>query len=557
VDDEPTKFQLAAQKMAQNIASSALSGPLKHDSVPFTPSAASLLRQFTPVISTAAERRDDERSSSSGGAVDAAVERRKAQLAQDFAQLLHKDGGASSYLSFAQQLRQRALRQRGAGEDGDTEAAGDGAREAKDGSAVDRDGRGGSGEGEEESAEEGQWRGEAQLADQENDPASFPPTVRWLVESAMAKAKTLAEQYNLLSYARESAKVDLETLGAQEVGAKKALEQLKGKEDVLSRKRYERTKRLLVAIRKDRRAAQKLLEELDSVLGTMKKRSGERIKDGYNLIPKARFVVSSMGLDNLVSGPDLASNYRDEVLCMVNPSQFFESYIVRHGTLGFRQYFEIILRLLGDDMKSANPSRGIGQLKAIRDALFYAEISYQIYESVGAAHQKLQRMRKLNLQEEGSYVAKTMLIKHLDHSLEVSVARGSESPLPVATIPVSFQTDHFAALTELFDEHLVDQFIMPDCDSGERRKLRFDIQRRYGIPLRRTVPESWKNAPQSPPLEAQLAAVQEKAPPPEPRPPQAEHAPATLHAPSVKLEMAQAAAREALEKVDESYWRRR
>jgi hypothetical protein len=529
------------------VAMAASSGPLKQDSIPFTPapSAASVIAAFGKAAGEAMARAVDDRNKGDGGrrmssearGADVAAEKRKVNVARSFAQILHPDGsGANVYVGFARQLRKIFWRQQGAaakgaagdavggdggadedfsgsevvgegddggdggdfgwnsvgqldGGDGDDAAPiGDGQWAEDGGSSAEKAGRRGDG------AKAGQQKKLSRFAKQESRLSDFPPHLRWIMRGAMGRSRSAAEQHNLLNYAKEMAKMDGETYGAQAAAAEKQLERLKKKEDEFSRKRYARTKKLLAAILGDKAKAEKLQEQLERVLGRMQERNGDRIRDGYNLLPKARFVIpSAEGFGGLVSGTDLASVYREEVLCMVNPSQFFENFMLRHGSLGFRVYLDIILRLLGDDIKSANPSRGIGQLQATRDGLFFAEISHQIYLCVIGADQKLRRIRIVTEKEEGAYVPITMGIAYGGKGLEVSVARQNGQPMHVATIPVGDRTDHFAALTELVNGNFVDEIVMANCDGEEGRKLRFAVQRRYGLPMRRSAPLHWKS----------------------------------------------------------------
>jgi hypothetical protein len=464
--------------------------------MPFTPNAASLLAQARPTAPSTPAEGDSRRAQAGKGdaarGADLYLERKKTQVAHDFALLMHPGGGrAASYQNFFQRLRNHAGRRQtttsGGGatdlqEEGREETAAETQSRTADDGSVDADLDGSAGKEEEK----------ARLAEQETNLSEFSPKLRWILEEVTGESKSAAEQYNFLNCAREMAKMEAEAYASQEAEAQRQLqnvrEQLKSATDDGKNWLSDRCKwmeGLHVAIQADRQKAQKLFEQLDAIVTTFEARHRNRIRDGYNLIPKARFVVANAGLEGRLSSADLASNYRDQVLCMVNPSQFFENFMVRHSALGFRTYFELILQLLGDDIKSANPSRGIGQLQAIRDSLFFAEISHQIYLLVGAASQKLQRIRIFTQKEKGVYVPALIAINFQKDHLEVAVARGKGQPCFVKDIPCGANADHFAELTEVINRFYPDAVALLNFEGNDGRSFRFAVQRRYGLPMSR------------------------------------------------------------------------
>ena len=387
VDDELTKSQKRVQQSLIASMATSTRGPVKEDSVPFVPAAATLLKE-KPEKSTIAHQaggikvqsqRDASRSQ------DMNTEKEKTQQAHDFAQRLHPDGsGAQRYISFEKQIRGLFWRKQiaaakkfdvrrddndeeddsqpiaaeaesvdlGEGSDGESQewrGSGEGEDVMPDGAAA-AEGDGG-GDGSEESplatGEHGAVTSRVVeyrplRAKQESNPNDLPPQLQWLLREAMGESPSAAEQHNLLNYTKECTKIDIRTCALQEAAAQKQLDQLKGKEDDFSRKRYDRIKKLKAAIRGDLRRAERLLAQLESVIGTMQRKNGDRIRDGYNLIPKSRFVVASMGLEGRVSEDNLASDYIAEVLCMVNASQFFENFMLRHIAMGFEEYVEVM-----------------------------------------------------------------------------------------------------------------------------------------------------------------------------------------------------------------------
>ncbi|MDR2664125.1 MAG: hypothetical protein LBB14_01160 [Puniceicoccales bacterium] len=467
---------------------SALTGPVKRDSMPLIPNAASLVATEKP--KTPAPK--------TGQNIDQALLRKEAQLASDFSQILTpNEGKASLYSNFFQRLRSRFQRQRDVSLGGKRtgllrEDQRETAETEGEDESVDTD-------SEETPEKEVGKKGQVRLAEQETDPAEFPPELRWILEEVARLSKSVAEQHNFLCCAREMAKAGTETYGAQEAAAKQRLQDLQkqlaeasGPQKERLRATCARTEGSLVAIRADQERTQGLLNLINSVLSALEKKSGDRIRDGYNIIPKARSVIASSGLGGVLSAPDLASNYRNEVLCMVNPGQLFENFMVRYKTMGFPAYVRVILLLLGDDIKSANPSRGIGQLQAIRDGLFFAEISYQIYLSVGAANQKLQRIRILAEKENNSYEPCLLNVSFQHNRLEIAIARGKGQPCFCRDIRLADDSDHFSELTEIIDSFCVDRIVMANCEEGEARSLRLSVQRRYGLPIQRSIPHHWE-----------------------------------------------------------------
>jgi hypothetical protein len=399
--------------------------------------------------------------------------------------------GVASYQNFFQRLRNHAWRRQSTAPGGRAADLPDGREEetaasaqphAMDDGSVDADSGRSSGQGEEG----------ARLAEQETDPSEFPVEFRWILEEMVVQSKSAAEQYNFLSCACEMARLEMEAYDVQEAEAQRQMQNMReqfekatGSEKDRLSGRCKWVEGLCGAIQEDRQKALKLLMQLNAAQSAFEGRNRSRIRDGYNLVPKARFVVANAGLEGRLSSTDLASNYRDQVLCMVNPSQFFENFMVRHSKLGFRTYFALILQLLGDDIKSANPSRGIGQLQAIRDSLFFAEISHQIYLLIGAANQKLQRIRILMKKEKGDYVPALIIIDFQGDHLEIAIACGEEQPCFVKNISYKSHTDHFAELTEVIDRFCPGATVLLNFEGNEGRSFRFAIQRRYGLPISR------------------------------------------------------------------------
>jgi hypothetical protein len=471
----------------------------------FVPNAASLVKaaQASAVAKETAKTFGDETEPTSRRAVDRHPERRKEELAAAYEQRIHPNGDGSSYVTFAKLLWKESGREDGSG------AAGDDASSETATGLEDQLGTGGDGDhqaaaqdgGDTAIGDAGGGEASGTLAEQETDIASYPPDVQRLLRMAMAESKSVTEQHNLLSYALANIEVDIATYDAQEQNAESLMGRLAAKDDSKSKAKMERTGKLLTAIRADLKAAKSLQSQLVRVLSSMRQRDGRRIDDGYNLAPKAHFVIANMrtgGTDGGVSALELAGNYRDEVLNFKNPSQFFDNFMLRHGTVGFKKYITLILQLLGDDIKSANPSRGTAQLRAIRDGLFFAEMSNQIFESVRDLEHRLDHLLIVRRMEEGTYESCILHIVHATDRLYLFLATGEKNPDFRLEIIFAPRMDHFALLSEIvFDEHVDGIVFYADPADTVAATLRRAIMSRYGINVQRALPAAAPQIPKS------------------------------------------------------------
>jgi hypothetical protein len=481
-------LQSAIQALQQAPGAQPAGEDAVQDRSAFVPNAASLVK----AAQASGERALADAPSGSGQGLqrgtDRTTERKKQEQALVYDQRIRPDGDGASYLAFAREVRRDAARQEGEG------TAGEGAGEAK----ITGDGEEGQAatqqEGEGTAEGEGELAGK--LADQETDLANYTPDMQRLLRMATAQSKSVTEQYNLLAYTLAHTEVDIAAYTAQEGNAEALMERLKGKDDPKGKSKRERTEKLLTAIRADLKTAKALKGQLEKVLGAMRQKDGQRIDDGYNLAPKSHFVIAHMraeGKDGGASAAELASNYRDEVLNFRNSSQFFDNFMLRHNAVGFKKYIALILQLLGDDIKSANPSRGTAQLRAIRDGLFFAEMANQIFEGIRDLEHKLDHVLVVRKMEEGTYEPRVLHIAYEPERLQLSVSVGKTDPEFRREIAFAPLVDHFAQMSEIvFDEHVDSIAFYADPNDQDATKLRRAITRRYGLEVRRSQPGQWK-----------------------------------------------------------------
>ncbi|MDR2667834.1 MAG: hypothetical protein LBB38_02235 [Puniceicoccales bacterium] len=521
-----------------NAAAAARVDEKKKDTIPFVPSANAM------AVSEARKRErdsvtvapDGRRSELPGRSQNLVAEQKKAQLAGEFAQLLHlpsdvKSGAAPGvYVNFAKKLSNIFQRRQSSSakktdlrssddeddddalplslgvdepddggdgddfheegelesdEDGELASAG-GAEVGREDVAIDRAKAGGSGERKTVTWKQ-LWSRHA------GDLENYPPHLLRLLVAAEKQSKSVAEQHNLLNYAKQCAKIDVEMLGSQEAAAEKQLDILKTREDEFSKKRYERTKKLLAAIRRDRRSAEQFLAQVESAIGVIERERGDQLRDEYKIVPKARFVSSEMGWSGFDAGAELAVDYVSDVLAIDGASLFFENFIGKHMAMGFETYFDAMLKLLGADIASIDPSREVAHLLAVRQALFDAEISHQIYDSVVLIDQKLEHIGIMLERESGYYEPVWMKIEVDEDMLTVSTARGYGPMEPVKTIAVSNRSNHFAELTKLVNSLHADGIYMENCATGWGRDLFYGVRVRYGLPMLRRELPGWRS----------------------------------------------------------------
>ncbi|MDR2577042.1 MAG: hypothetical protein LBC42_03295 [Puniceicoccales bacterium] len=451
--------------------------------VPFKPAKSLLPKDESQVL----KRRERE---SAGAASDVQIERKKSQIATSHSAKMGDENGGPRYLNFVNQLRDNVMREPAEEiPDGGGMVAAD---QKEEGAAAGTDKEG---LAEEEPAEGEEAKGETHdLASQETDLSAYPKELRNLLRMAMAESKSTAEQHNFLSCAKACVEEDIAAYASQQSAAESLLEQLQGKTDDVSKKKLKRTQNYLEANKKQMTSARSLRDQLQSLLGHMRKNDGRRIDDGYNLIPKASAVVAKMAPSAGVAGAELASNYREEVLTMKNSSDFFDNFMLKHRNVGFQKYIEMVEQLLGDDIRSINPSRSPEHLLSVRNAIFAACMSFQIFCNVHGADQKLRRIFNMRLKAAGIYELRTILIELTDDGMRLSLSLGRREPTFLKNIRINARSNHFAELSEIVYDNDIDGFIVPDCLEGWRREFRFAVTRRYGLPVERDLPIDWKMA---------------------------------------------------------------
>jgi hypothetical protein len=205
------------------------------------------------------------------------------------------------------------------------------------------------------------------------------PLAELLLEEAALSFSEVTEQHNMLNYL--SSINDFET-GHAEVElatAEKMLKRLDNRTDgkgIELRKDY--SKRIEDLSSKIEFSGA-IKSELEVARQTLQNAHGQEIKDGYNVIPKVAGVVSPMveaGTER-VSVISVADAYRSMLSagdCVTVLDICCETFGVGEIEAGCK----IMMAVSGLDIDSVNPSRDMHVLIAVRDALYWVEVSVQL-----------------------------------------------------------------------------------------------------------------------------------------------------------------------------------
>jgi hypothetical protein len=197
----------------------------------------------------------------------------------------------------------------------------------------------------------------------------------------------VTEQDNALEYME--ALEDFETDHAEEEirQAEKMLQRLRGRTD---KKGVDRQKDFNDRV-KDLSAqvefSKLFKKELALAKAALRQAHGQEIEDGYNLIPKATDLFASLtgqkAKDLEGTEARLVSKTYQQALCASSLAEVMDVTFSGFGVKNVKHGLEAMLELSGMDIQSANPSRDVSHLVAVRETLFKTEISSQLYDSVG------------------------------------------------------------------------------------------------------------------------------------------------------------------------------
>ncbi|MDR1457222.1 MAG: hypothetical protein LBI34_04215 [Puniceicoccales bacterium] len=466
--------------IVQNLGISGASSPRVEDRSAFIPNVASIRMSAVSGQATQPQAKGDQHCT------DANLQRQKRELAQTFACRIDLNSNPDLYLEFASELNDTLLREQG--EDGTTNTTTD---TADKGPAETP-----------ESAEPAPVDGE-EFGKQKLNIGAYPAGVQKILNQVIQQMqrttgeepRTITEIFNFAQFALTVAEKDRDAYTAQEQRAGDRLEQLRGRKDPKGIEKFHKTEKLLAAIRADKKNAETICSQLSVAVQEMDRLDGSRIKDGFNIIPKAFKVLeerAAEGRPGEISAQELSVTYCESVLEFTNPSQFYENYAKNYSHIEFTHFIDLALRLIGDDIGSGAPSRGNSHLVAIRDGLFYVQISHQIFDSLGQIDAKFFRVTRLRELEAGTYVPKYLVISHKkDWTLELSMASGDNEPMPLTTVRMGPAVDHFAIISEHFRDNGIEDFVLcsdQDMDRKLVRQFKNSLVMRYGRQVFDAIP---------------------------------------------------------------------
>jgi hypothetical protein len=476
------------QSMVQSLGVGAM-GPTQRveDRSAFIPNAASM-RANAQKMRASSERK------ASRVPTDTTLQRQKIESAQAFAERIDPNGKPEPYLKVADGLKASILRD-SEGEQGATTAEDTASEEPEETKEI-------------ASAKE--------FGKQNINMEAYSPGAQKTVARAIAQIKlttggepkTITEIFNHIQFALTATERDISAYTAQEQRANTRLEQLRGRKDPKGIEKLSKTERLLTAIRADKKNAETVRDQLAVAVQEMDRLDGGRIKDGFNIIPKAfralEHEAKVAGQQSDISATELSTSYCEQILEITNPSQFFEDFTKNYPQIEFPKYIDLSLSLLGDDIKSSNPSRGTPYLQAIRDGIFFAEIAWQMFDSVGQIGSKFHRFTRLRKMDEGTYVPRYLVVEYDGKTMRPACVEGTNPPEPLEPIRMAPNADYYGRLTEQVRDHDIEAFVVvpnPEMDPKQMRQFKNGLIVRYGCEVHDAIPQPEAQIVDSPEVE--------------------------------------------------------
>lgn len=321
----------------------------------------------------------------------------------------------------------------------------------------------------------------------------YSPATRTILKFTEKQSKDVTEQFGMLQFTANSVDMDIEMYSRQIEKAKANLQHLRDQNNPKLSAKIALRERQIEAMQSDLESAQQIRAELAHLLEEMERIEGKKIRDGFNLIPKASKVIERFEPTWKLSSVNLAANYRDEVLNIADPAEFFANFMRQHQKIGFKDYIKMMLQLLGDDMSSVNPTQNPNQLKAVRDALFETEISYQTFESFGLMDLRFDRLHFLREKEEGTYETHVLTLFFQPDYIEASSRGPSKKIESFAPVTLSNEEAVDEALHDWVNEQRIDEIlvVMPEnfSEADKKKVQRYIRQWRvsYGLPIQRKI----------------------------------------------------------------------
>ena len=144
--------------------------------------------------------------------------------------------------------------------------------------------------------------------------------------------------------------------------------------------------------------------ELSSIRSELQKGHAEEIKKGYNLIPKANVSFGAAEASKFGSADkdSFATSVAAAYQYALGANTLDGVMQISHEIFGNNNWLsglQSMLELCGIDLKSINPSSEVEVLVAVRDTLFRAEMSGQLYNVVGGLYDAMEEFIEEQKQE--------------------------------------------------------------------------------------------------------------------------------------------------------------
>jgi hypothetical protein len=447
----------------------------------FVPNAATLVANMQKMQPM--EKKTSATATDGQHTVDMSLERRKMENALVYSQRLDPKGSPKPYLDFSDTVQKRLTH--------DLENFSDEQKEMPQGEEKHSD----------EEVEEPQQFARQTInysAYSQQNQKTLKLLTQYAEKTAGQELKTVAEIYNFAKFALSVAKDNFHAYKSQKEAGEAHLQKLRGRRDPKSTEKCRKKEELLQAISEDAEEADKICEYLSALVDEMDQRDGQRIKDGFNIMPKAFAALEeeSVAKGELPQlGPqELSVHYLENMLQITSGDEFYRLHLEKYPHIDFPPYVDLSLRLLSDDMRSGNPTRDDTHLTAVRNALFAATICHQICQSIGDAEAKLQRVYKLRQWDDGTFKPSYMHIRYgNDDVLLFTLQQDGKEDMDLGKIDLNAPIDAFGQITEFTRDFGVDEFILAklgDVDAAKIREFRRKLLSRYGLPVASERPSS-------------------------------------------------------------------
>ncbi|MDR2435952.1 MAG: hypothetical protein LBD33_01395 [Puniceicoccales bacterium] len=208
-----------------------------------------------------------------------------------------------------------------------------------------------------------------------------------VLEEAAETFSELTEQDNAVEYMEALVDFEAECAEAEARQASKMLMRLEGRTDKRGLDRQKDFQDRLRDLSAQAKVSKLFKKELALAKAALRSAHGQEIEDGYNLIPKATDLFASFAGQKAKDFENTearqVSRLYQQALCASSLAELMEISFSGFGVKHVKAGLGAMLELSGLDIDSANPSRDVSHLIAVRETLFKTEISSQLYDAVG------------------------------------------------------------------------------------------------------------------------------------------------------------------------------